>query len=103
MKKKLILHLLSFIFFTFLFVYWLFSIDSKSNSEIYAIPVAYLMFAIAPLLSLALQYEVSKDNEFFNNFTSGNTKDFKMDDYLRISFLLFYNLGAYAGIQIRNK
>ena len=103
MIKKSILHFLSFVFFTFLFVYWLFSIDSKSNSEVYAIPVAYLMFAIAPLLSLALQYEVSKDNEFFNNFTSGTAKEFKMDDYLRISFLLFYNLGAYVGIQLRKK
>ena len=103
MKKKSILHLLSFVFFTFLFVYWLFFIDSKSDSEIYAVPVVYLMFAVAPLLSLTLQYEVIKDKEFFNNFTSGTTKDLKMDDYLRISFLLFYNLGAYTGIQMRKK
>ncbi|WP_299189206.1 hypothetical protein [uncultured Psychrobacter sp.] len=66
-------------------------------------PIVYLMFAVAPLLSLALQYEVSRDYEFFNNFTSGTTKEFKMDDYLRISFLLFYNLGAYVGIQLRKK
>ena len=103
MKKKSILHLLSFVFFTFLFVYWLFFIDSKSDSEIYAVPVVYLMFAVAPLLSLALQYEVIKDKEFFNNFTSSTTKVFKMYDYLRISFLLLYNLGAYAGIQMRKK
>ena len=103
MKKKSILHLLSFVFFTFLFVYWLFFIDSKSDSEIYAVPVVYLMFAVAPLLSLALQYEVIKDKEFFNNFTSSTTKVFKMNDYLRISFLLLYNLGAYAGIQMRKK
>lgn len=103
MKKKSILHLLSFVFFTFLFIYWLFFIDSKSDSEIYAIPVGYLMFAVAPLLSLALQYEVIKDNEFFNKFTSGTIKEFKMDDYLRISFLLFYNLGAYVGIHLRKK
>ena len=103
MKKKSILHLLSFVFFTFLFVYWLFVIDSKSDSEIYAVPVVYLMFALAPLLSLALQYEVIKDKEFFDNFTSSTTKVFKMDDYLRISFLLLYNLGAYAGIQMRKK
>jgi len=102
-KKKSILHLLSFVFFTFLFVYWLFFIDSKSDSEIYAVPVVYLMFAVAPLLSLALQYEVIKDKEFFNNFTSSTTKVFKMNDYLRISFLLLYNLGAYAGIQMRKK
>ncbi|WP_025651032.1 MULTISPECIES: hypothetical protein [Psychrobacter] len=102
-KTKVILHLSSFIFFTILF-YILFLKDGELfDTNFFVFIAAYILFALAPLLSLALQYEVSKDNEFFNKFTSGTTKDFKMDDYLRISFLLFYNIGAYAGIQIRNK
>ena len=100
-KTKIILHLLSFLFFTFLLTYWMFLDDRKTNSEIYAILVIYLLFAIAPLLSVALQYEIGKDKEFFNKFTSNNTENFKMNDYLRVSFLLFYNLGIYIGVKLR--
>lgn len=100
-KKKIFLHLLSFLFFTFLFVYWLLNDKSKSNIDIYGLSTAYILFAFAPVLSLALQYEVSKDRAFFKKFTNSTTEDLEMSDYLRISFLLFYNLGAYAGVKLR--
>ena len=100
-KTKFFLHLLSFLFFTFLFIYWLLNDESKSKNDFYGISTAYLLFAFAPVLSLVLQYEVSKDRVFFNKFTDSNNKNLTMNDYLRISFLLFYNLGAYAGVKFR--
>ena len=73
----------------------------KSKIEIYGISCAYLLFVIPPILSLSLQYEVSKDRMFFNKFINSNTENLKMNDYLRISFLLFYHLGAYTGVELR--
>ncbi|SLJ84305.1 hypothetical protein DABAL43B_1107 [Psychrobacter sp. DAB_AL43B] len=73
----------------------------KSKNEIYGVLGAYLLFVIPPILSLALQYEVSKDRMFFIKFINSNTENLKMDDYLRISFLLFYHLGAYTGVELR--
>ena len=81
-RKKILLVILIIQLLITILLYILFLKDGELfDTNFFVFIAAYILFALAPLLSLALQYEVSKDNEFFNKFTSGTTKDFKMDDY----------------------